>query len=73
MLRAITVDGNILIGLTRSSLELLDAGETLVSPGYEGGPDIMLVFGETDAALRAKLRAGGHTHAGTKEFDKRPS
>lgn len=74
MIRAFQRDGAIFIGLTRSSLELLEKGEQLVSPAYDDiGPVIVLEFAENDAALRDRLLVDGRLQASTSVRDKRSS
>lgn len=74
MMRGVLPDGRVLIGLIRSSVEQLEAGNTLVSPGYDGhGPDVLLVFAETDADLRAQLTEAGRLTPRTVRVDKRRS
>lgn len=75
MIRGVAADGQqILVGLTRSSLELLLQGKPLLSPGFDGrGPDIVIVFAEDDKALRARLKAGGSMGPHTVEHDRRKS
>lgn len=74
MMRGILPDGRILVGLVRSSLDTLEEGHFVVSPAYdERGPEILLVFAETEAELRAKLTEGGHIRPTTVHHDKRRS
>jgi hypothetical protein len=69
-----TADGDILIGLTRSSLDKLQEGHSLVSPAFDGrGPRILIVFAEDDRALREKLTSSGQMGPQTRESDRRSS
>lgn len=73
MLRALRADGAIFIGLTRSALEHLLAGDQLVSPAFDGnGPRFIIAFAETDEALRAMLEAEGSITPRTRHVDLRP-
>ena len=74
MIRGISALGQILVGVTRSSLEKLQTGEVLVSPAFEGrGPEILIIFAEDDRALRARLAKDGFTGPQTVEKDHRSS
>lgn len=74
MIRAITTNGDIFIGLTRASLQGLERGEQLLSPSYDGVmPRIIIEFAETDTALRDKLVADGRMSPETPVVDKRSS
>jgi hypothetical protein len=72
MMRGVTKNGTVVIGLVRSSLEILEAGEELLSPAYGGhGPAVVLLFAETDEELRVALTEHGRFTARTQETDLR--
>lgn len=75
MIRGVSPEGKqILVGLTRSSLELLLKGEQLLSPRFDDlGPDIVIIFAEDDRALRDMLKAKGSMGPHTVEHDRRKS
>lgn len=74
MIRGVTRDGSIVVGLTRSSLRLLESGENLVSPAFEDrGPHIVIVFAEDDRALKEKLTGEGRLTPSTVVADRRES
>ena len=74
MIRGVSTNGNIVVGLTRSSINLLLEGKTLASPAFDGrGPEILIVFAEDDKALRARLTSDGRMGASTVEHDRRRS
>lgn len=74
MIRGLAQDGSVVVGLTRSSLRLLESGEWLVSPAFEGhGPRILVVFAEDDRALKEKLTAAGRMTPSTVVVDSRKS
>lgn len=75
MIRGVSSGGQrVLVGITRSSLELLLKGESLLSPAFEGpGPDIVIIFAEDDRGLRERLRGEGRVGPLTVEHDRRSS
>jgi len=74
MIRAWDVEGRLIIGITRSVLEKLVEGMIVTSPTIEGrGPDVVIVFGESEAAILAHFRKDGTMGAATEYKDVRRS
>lgn len=76
MIRARGIGGNILFGLSRMNINRLVADDPMVIDCTElGYPGLMItiVFGETEGAIAARLRANGLVGPDTAVTDRRPS
>jgi len=65
MIYATTTDGGLLIGLSERNIELLRQGSPIVK-NIPGMPSLIIVAGETEAAIYSELAKHGYITAETR-------